>query len=83
MSERIPLDGAGNVRFTDDPLTDDTGQSVIGYLQIIDVGAYERYDFCGDANHPYPSVDFNHDCIVDIYDFAEFCSHWLENTIPE
>ena len=39
--------------------------------------------FCGDANHPYPAGDVNHDCRVDCADFAILASHWLDCTYPD
>ena len=38
---------------------------------------------CGDANHPYPVGDLNHDCKVNFFDLAIFAMHWLECTAPE
>ena len=38
---------------------------------------------CGDAEHPYPVGDLNHDCRVNIVDLAILASHWLECTAPE
>jgi beta-lactamase regulating signal transducer with metallopeptidase domain len=38
---------------------------------------------CGDADHPYPAVDLNKDCRVDLADLALFLAHWLECTAPE
>jgi hypothetical protein len=38
---------------------------------------------CGDAQHPYPTGDLNHDCKVDFGDFAIFALHWLECAAPE
>ncbi len=38
---------------------------------------------CGDKDHPYPVMDFNQDCRVDLADFALFAAHWLECTAPE
>lgn len=37
---------------------------------------------CGDATHPYPKGDINHDCRVDFTDVATLCAHWLENNNP-
>jgi len=37
---------------------------------------------CGDADHPYPVGDLNHDCQVDFLDLALLMSHWLECTLP-
>ena len=46
-AERTPLDLAGNPRFVDDPDTDDTGvPDPPGYLDIVDMGAYEFFPEC-------------------------------------
>jgi hypothetical protein len=37
---------------------------------------------CGDACHPYPQYDFNHDCITDVGDFSTFADNWLSCTQP-
>ena len=84
-SERMPLDLAGRSRFTDDPLTDDTGS---GTPPIVEMGAYERYEFCGSEAYPYPPGDVTgpdgvRDCFLDFYDFAVWAAHWLEYTGPE
>jgi parallel beta-helix repeat protein len=86
-SERTPLDLAGNARFTDDPYVDDTGNSA-GYPEIVEIGAYERYEFCGDSGHPFPVGDVSgphgrRDCRVDFFDFAAVAAHWLEDSQPE
>jgi hypothetical protein len=39
--------------------------------------------YCGDANHPYPTGDLNHDCKVDLLDLATLAFYWLECTAPE
>lgn len=83
ITEPIPVDILGNDRFTDDPLIIDTGNSATGYPKVVEMGAYERDEWCGDDNHQYPTMDFNHDCVVDLVDLAQFCSHWLENTLPD
>lgn len=31
---------------------------------------------CGDAQHPYPTGDFNHDCHVEWADFGTFATNW-------
>jgi len=56
-------------------------------------GGYGSYDIwqapilaapvCGDAEHPYPAVDLNKDCRVDLADLAVLLAHWLECTAPE
>ena len=38
---------------------------------------------CGDSEHPYPAVDLNKDCRVDLADLAVLLAHWLECTAPE
>jgi hypothetical protein len=55
-------------------------------------GGYGGYDIwqapilsgptCGDADHPYPAVDLNKDCRVDLADLALLLAHWLECTTP-
>ena len=82
-SERTPLDLGGNARFTDDPITDDTGVAATGYPEIVEMGAYERYEFCGDAGHPFPVGDVNRDCKVNFLDIAIVAAHWLEDAGPE
>jgi hypothetical protein len=37
---------------------------------------------CGDVAHPYPAYDFNHDCLVNLKDFAMFALEWLACTDP-
>ncbi len=66
---------------------------VIGALY--DVRDLERYvpvavqieimegSYCGDANHPYPAGDLNHDCKVNLLDLATLAFYWLECTAPE
>jgi parallel beta-helix repeat protein len=87
-SERIPLDLAGNARFTDDPARVDTGNPAAGYPEIVEMGAYERYEFCGSGAYPYPPGDVSgpdgvRDCFLDFYDFAVWAAHWMEYTGPE
>lgn len=87
-SERTPLDLAGNARFTDDPVTADTGNPAPGYSVIVEMGVYERYEFCGSEAFPYPPGDLSgpnglRDCLVDFFDLAFLALHWLENTGPE
>jgi len=43
----------------------------------------KRYSVCGDADHPYPVGDLNHDCRVDFLDLAILAEHWLECTAPQ
>jgi hypothetical protein len=73
-TERTPLDLAGRARFTDDPKVGDTGT---GTPPIVDMGAYERYEFCGDAEHPYPTVDMNDDCAVNLEEVRILALAWL------
>ena len=83
VGEKVGLDFYGRVRFTDDPLSSDVGVGGGGYSAIVDMGVSERYEFCGDAGHAHPTMDFNHDCVVDLLDFAEFCGQWLDSSRPE
>ncbi|MCP4711037.1 MAG: hypothetical protein GY869_20645, partial [Planctomycetes bacterium] len=78
-SELIPYDHDYHDRRTDDPPTLDTGS---GPLPHIEIGAYERFEFCGDAKHPYPPGDQNQDCIFDLRDFAIIAAWWLQYTGP-
>jgi hypothetical protein len=87
-SERTPLDLAGNARFADDPVIIDTGNPAAGYTEIVEMGAYERYEFCGDAEHPHPPGDVSGltgvpDCQLNFLDFAVWGAHWLEDTGPD
>lgn len=43
---------------------------------------YNDISVCGDECHPYPLMDFNSDCVVDMKDFASFASQWLVDTYP-
>ena len=66
-------------------MVDDTGS---GTAPIVDVGPYERYEFCGSEVYPYPPGDVSgpdgiQDCYIDFYDFAVWAAHWLEYTGPE
>jgi hypothetical protein len=83
--EQTPVDIAGNMRFTDDPVVPDSGA---GALPIVEMGAYERYEFCGSGAYPNPPMDVTGrygvpDCRVDFFDFSVFSSYWLEYTGPE
>ena len=70
-SEKLPVDLAWSERFVDDISVDDTGA---GTKPIIDIGAYERNEFCGDSEHPYPVSDVNRDCRVGVADLAIMAS---------
>lgn len=37
---------------------------------------------CGDVNHPFPEMDFNRDCRVDMIDFALFAAQWMKCNAP-
>lgn len=37
---------------------------------------------CGDECHPYPTMDFNQNCITDWPDFADFAADWMTDTNP-
>ncbi len=61
-AERTPLDLGGNLRFTDDCLTDDNGVSdPPDYVRVVDMGAYE-----------YQPNDVDDDGDVDLRDLADF-----------
>ncbi|MHC4572905.1 MAG: right-handed parallel beta-helix repeat-containing protein [Planctomycetota bacterium] len=85
--ERTPRDLAGNARFTDDPYVVDTGNPP-GADAIVEMGAYERYEFCGSGVYLHPDGDISGpdgipDCRVDFFDFAVVAAHWLEDARPE
>jgi hypothetical protein len=82
-SERIPLDLAGHARFADDPVTEDTGvPDPPDYLEVVDIGAYERYEFCDDINQALKG-DLNLDCYVNLLDLAIMAQYWLQYVGPE
>jgi hypothetical protein len=68
---------------TDAPITDNTGVPVTDYPEIVEMGAYERFEFCGDAGHTFPVGDINRDCKVNFLDLAIVVAHWLEDAGPE
>jgi hypothetical protein len=47
------------------------------YLQGVRLYTVPYTPMCGDATHPYPTGDLNHDCKVNFADFAEFAKNWL------
>lgn len=78
-SERTPLDLAGHARFTNDPLTADSGvPDPPNYPAVVDMGAYERYEFCGDVNQAFKG-DLNLDCYVNLRDFVIMSVYWQKN----
>lgn len=76
----VTTDLAGRERFTDDPVIADTGS---GTPPIVDMGAYERYEFCGSEFYPYPPTDLSHDCHVNLADIAIIALDWLQYFGPE
>lgn len=52
----------------------------------VDIGACEHQPSmstepgCGDKNHPYPAMDFDKDCRVNLTDFSIFAAHWMDCT---
>jgi len=82
-TERIPIDLDGYERFLDDLHVADTGLPALpDYPKVIDMGAYE-FPVCGDARHPYPRSDLNHDCYVSLPDLAIMALDWLMCSAPE
>jgi hypothetical protein len=82
-TERIPPDLAGHARFTNDPITPDTGvPDPPDYPTVVDMGAYERYEFCGDPAQALKG-DLNLDCFIDVHDFAIMARYWLQYIGPE
>jgi hypothetical protein len=49
---------------------------------LVRPGAVNTSAECGDATHPYPKGDINHDCRVDFTDIAMLCADWLKDTNP-
>jgi hypothetical protein len=49
---------------------------------IKELQSIEPDHLCGDYGYPYPVGDENHDCIVNLVDFAMFATHWLEDNRP-
>jgi predicted outer membrane repeat protein len=82
-TERTPLDLAANARFTDDPLTADSGVADLpDYPEVVEMGAYERYELCGDPSQALQG-DLNLDCYVNFADIAVIGAYWLEYVGPE
>jgi len=66
----------GNVKFVR-PGSDYYGL-IEGQWITFELQSYTIVPYCGDANHPYPVGDLNHDCCVNLLDLAILASHWLE-----
>lgn len=64
----------------DDPSSASTTLTV-GSSQTI-TAIYNDARACGDVCHPYPALDINNDCLVDLTDFAAFVQEWMECTSP-
>ena len=47
------------------------------------LASYWQAEGCSADNDWCYGVDLNKDGRIDIYDCAEFCSHWLEGTGPK
>jgi hypothetical protein len=47
------------------------------------LASYMQTEGCGAGNDWCSGIDLNRDGGIDIYDFAEFCAHWLEGTGPK
>jgi predicted outer membrane repeat protein len=79
-AERTPLDIDGELRFSDDPATPNTGvPDPPDYPDIVDIGA-DEYGPCGSPGRPYPPGDVNHDCKVDFQDIAIIGDNWLKRS---
>ena len=65
-----------------DGLADLGTQVTVDMTGLVRPGAVNTSAECGDATHPYPEGDSNHDCVVDFEDFAIFCDHWLADNRP-
>ena len=52
------------------------------YPNVVDMGAYERYECCGDPLQALKG-DLNLDCYIDLLDFTIMASYWLQYIGPE
>ena len=52
------------------------------YLAVVDMGAYERYKFCGDPSQALKG-DLNLDCYIDLLDLGIMMRNWLQYIGPE
>ena len=68
------------------PVDPQTGRKWIQYVRVSNprsAGATPEIDAvsdvaaCGDWKHPFPAGDVNHDCRVDLADFAVLAENWL------
>jgi len=55
-----------------------------GYVNLIDYAAMARQwlnspfsSICGDVAHPWPPLDLNRDCVVDLHDLQILADEWL------
>ncbi len=69
-----PLSGRKWIQFIKIECLDSDNVNTPEIDAVADVAA------CGDYKHPYPQGDINHDCIVDMADFAIMSKHWMECT---
>jgi hypothetical protein len=65
-----------------DGLADLGTQVTVDMTGLVRPGAVNTSAECGDATHPYPKGDINHDCRVDFTDIAMLCADWLKDTNP-
>lgn len=65
-------------------LNSNRGAGSYDYFHGIQIGqAGTGYSgVCGDGWHPYPTGDFNLDCLVDFADFAALTEYWMLDTNP-
>jgi len=78
--------------YTSTAITNNVSVSRVGpcFLRIFSPNSSGQYRLavlspvptCGDINNPYPEGDFNHDCLVDMADFATFAANWLIDSRP-
>jgi parallel beta-helix repeat protein len=76
-SEATPIDLDGYGRFVDDPATIDTGVPGNGYVEVVDMGAYE---YQPQATCP---ADVNGDAFVDVLDLLAVLAAWGATSGPE
>jgi len=65
-----------------DSIADLATQVTVDMSGMVRPQAQNTSQACGDATHPYPAGDLNHDCRVDSADLAIFCDHWLQDNSP-
>jgi|GEM_PF-5152533 len=80
MNTQVDWDHNGRVEYIS---SSDTGvPDPPDYPNVVDMGIYERYEFCGDPSQVLKG-DLNLDCYIDLLAFGIMCSNWLQYVGPE